>query len=128
VSTREGNSRLLPRGQFGGATVYNSWHISLIGNFFDKLNIIILDGLFVRDCHGKRQSIVCLSSLTGFVTHASISNINWSFILLAAVFAFAGGQVGSRLMSKKLQGRTVRLIFVAVLFFMSARLMYKVLI
>ena len=72
--------------------------------------------------------IVCLSSFTGFVTHASISTINWSFILFAAVFAFVGGQLGSRLMSQKLQGHTVRYIFAGVLFFMSARLMYKILL
>lgn len=70
--------------------------------------------------------IVCFSSLTGFATHAAVSTIDWSFILLAAVFSFAGGQVGSRLMASKLQGRTVRLIFAAVLLVMSGRLLSKV--
>jgi hypothetical protein len=70
--------------------------------------------------------IVCFSSLTGFATHASVSSIDWSFILLAAVFSFAGGQVGSRLMATKLQGRTVRLIFAGVLLIMSGRLLSKV--
>jgi hypothetical protein len=70
--------------------------------------------------------IVCFSSLTGFATHATVSTIDWSFILLAAVFSFAGGQVGSRLMASKLQGRTVRLIFAAVLLVMSGRLLTKV--
>jgi uncharacterized membrane protein YfcA len=72
--------------------------------------------------------IVCFSSLTGFVTHASVSAINWPFVLLAAVFSFAGGQVGSRLMAEKLKGRTVRLLFAGVLFAMSARLLYQALL
>ncbi len=72
--------------------------------------------------------IVCFSSLTGFVTHASVSSIDWSFILLAAVFSFAGGQAGSRLMAGKLQGRTVRYIFAGVLLVMSGRLLSKVLL
>ncbi len=69
--------------------------------------------------------IVCFSSLTGFATHASISAIDWSFVLLAAVFSFAGAQAGSRIMSRRLQGRTVRLIFAGVLIVMSGRLLYQ---
>jgi hypothetical protein len=72
--------------------------------------------------------IVCFSSLTGFVTHASLASIDWSFILLAAAFAFAGGQLGSRLMAGKLRGRTVRLLFAVVLLLMSGRLLHTVIL
>lgn len=72
--------------------------------------------------------IVCFSSLTGFATHASISSINWPFVLLAAVFSFAGGQVGSRIMAGKLQEGTVRLLFAAVFFVMGCRLLFRVLL
>lgn len=72
--------------------------------------------------------IVGFSSLTGFATHASISSINWPFVLLAAVFSFAGGQVGSRIMAGKLQEGTVRLLFAAVFFVMGCRLLFRVLL
>ena len=80
-----------------------------------------------RTAAASNTVIVCFSSLTGFATHASMSAINWPFVLLAAVFSFAGGQFGSRIMSGKLQGKTVRLIFAGVLFVMSARLLYQAL-
>jgi len=70
--------------------------------------------------------IVCFSSLSGFVTHAAVGSIDWAFILSAALFSFLGAQVGSRLMAAKLQGKTVRIIFAAVLLVMSARLLSRV--
>lgn len=70
--------------------------------------------------------IVCFSSLTGFVTHASIGTIDWKFVLLAALFSFSGGQIGARIMAEKLRGRTIRVMFGIVLLLFSAKLIQKV--
>ncbi|MEF8822709.1 MAG: sulfite exporter TauE/SafE family protein [Desulfohalobiaceae bacterium] len=78
-----------------------------------------------RTAAASNTFIVCFSSLTGFATHASISVIDWPFVLLAAFFSFIGGQVGSRLMAGKLQGKTVRVLFALVLLAMSGRLLYQ---
>ena len=66
--------------------------------------------------------IVVFSSLSGFVTHISIADTDWKFILTAAVFSFLGGQAGSRIMSEKLKGKTVRRIFGVVLILFALKL------
>lgn len=69
--------------------------------------------------------IVCFSSLTGFVGYASMEAIDWGFIVPAAAASFVGGQAGARIMSARLKGRNVRVMFGVVLFGMSARLFYQ---
>ncbi|MCB2141265.1 sulfite exporter TauE/SafE family protein [bacterium] len=69
--------------------------------------------------------IVCFSSLTGFLGYASMETINWLFILPAAIASFAGGQVGARIMSAKLKGKSVQVIFSIVLFVLCAKLLHQ---
>jgi uncharacterized membrane protein YfcA len=69
--------------------------------------------------------IVVFSSFSGFGAHMSIARPDWRFILLAAVFSFAGGQLGSRIMVEKLRGRTVRKIFAVVLLGFVLKLVQK---
>jgi uncharacterized membrane protein YfcA len=69
--------------------------------------------------------IVVFSSFSGFVTHISLAATNWAFILTAAVFSFAGGQLGSRIMAERLKGRTVRQIFGVVLLLFTFKLVQK---
>ncbi len=71
--------------------------------------------------------IVCFSSLTGFLGYASMGEVDWTFILPAAVAAFLGGQAGARLMSAKVKGRVVRILFSLLLFGLCARLLYQAL-
>jgi len=70
--------------------------------------------------------IVVFSSFSAFVTHISLADTNWKFILLAALFSFTGGQVGSRIMAEKLRGRTVRRIFGLVLLVFALKLIQRV--
>jgi hypothetical protein len=69
--------------------------------------------------------IVCFSSLTGFLGYASIGEIDWRFILPAAAASFAGGQAGSRIMSTRLKGKTIRVIFSVLLFILCAKLLHR---
>ena len=69
--------------------------------------------------------IVCFSSLTGFIGYASMETINWLFILPAAVASFAGGQAGARIMSAKLKGKSIQVIFSIILFVLSAKLLHQ---
>ncbi len=71
--------------------------------------------------------IVCFSSLTGFLGYASAKQIDWAFILPAAVASFVGGQAGSRLMSSRLKGKTIRILFSLILFFLCAKLLHRAL-
>lgn len=69
--------------------------------------------------------IVMFPSFSGFVAHVTLAPPDWKFIGLAALFSFAGGQLGSRLMSAKLKGKAVRRIFGLVLLFLFFRLLQK---
>ena len=69
--------------------------------------------------------IVCFSSLTGFLGYASMAKINWLFILPAAVASFAGGQAGARIMSSRLKGKSIRVIFSVILFVLCAKLLHQ---
>jgi uncharacterized membrane protein YfcA len=70
--------------------------------------------------------IVVFSSFSGFVTHISLADTEWKFILLAALFSFTGGQLGSRIMAKKLKGATVRKIFGMALLLFAFKLVQRV--
>jgi len=70
--------------------------------------------------------IVVFSSFSGFIAHVSIAVPDWRFILLAALFSFAGGQLGSRVMAEKLKSRTIRRIFGVVLLGFVLKLLQKV--
>ncbi len=94
------------------------------GVFIVPLLIYFL-GIPTKSAAATSIFIVCFSSFTGFVTHVSIGTIDWKFVLLAALFSFAGGQIGSRIMSEKLKGRTIRIIFGVVLLLFSAKLLQR---
>jgi uncharacterized membrane protein YfcA len=70
--------------------------------------------------------IVVFSSFSGFLAHVTIAAPDWKFILLAAVFSFAGGQLGSRLMITKLKGATIRKIFACVLLIFVFKLIQRI--
>jgi len=69
--------------------------------------------------------IVVFSSFSGFFTHVSIAKPDWGFILLAAVFSFAGGQLGSRVMIEKLKSANIRKLFAIVLFVFVLKLIQR---
>jgi uncharacterized protein len=70
--------------------------------------------------------IVVFSSFSGFIAHVSFSDTDWKFILVAAIFSFAGGQLGSKIMAEKLKGHTVRQIFGLVLLVFAFKLIQRV--
>ena len=69
--------------------------------------------------------IVCFSSLTGFLGYASMETINWEFILPAAVASFIGGQAGARIMSTRLKGKSIRVVFSVILFILCVKLIHQ---
>ena len=69
--------------------------------------------------------IVCFSSFTGFLGYASMAKVNWVFILPAALASFAGGQAGARIMSSRLKGKPIRVVFSAILFALCAKLLHR---
>ena len=54
-----------------------------------------------------------------------METINWLFILPAAMASFAGGQAGARIMSAKLKGKSIQIIFSIILFALCAKLLHQ---
>ena len=69
--------------------------------------------------------IVVFPSFSGFIAHVSLTATDWKFILLTGIFSFAGGQLGSRVMSEKLKGKAIRRIFGVVLLVFALKLLQK---
>ncbi|HID98273.1 MAG TPA: sulfite exporter TauE/SafE family protein [Thermodesulfobacteriaceae bacterium] len=69
--------------------------------------------------------IVVFSSFAGFLGHVSVDDVDWRFLSMAALFSFAGGQMGSRIMVKKLQGAAIKRVFGLVLLFFCLKLLHK---
>ena len=69
--------------------------------------------------------IVCFSSLTGFLGYASMARIDWWFVLTAGAASLAGGLAGARIMSGRLKGKSIRIIFSIILFVMCAKLLHQ---
>jgi uncharacterized protein len=71
--------------------------------------------------------IVCFSSLTGFLGYASMETIDWMFILPAAAATFAGGLAGAKIMSTRIKGKNIRVMFSVILFILCAKLLHQAL-
>ena len=95
------------------------------GVFIVPLLIYVLK-LPTKAAAATTMFIVVFSSITGFVAHVSLGRTDWKFILTAALFSFAGGQIGSRIMAERLKGQTVRRIFGVVLLVFVFKLLQKV--
>ena len=54
-----------------------------------------------------------------------MGTVNWMFILPAAFASFVGGQAGARIMSTKLKGKSIRVIFSILLFALCAKLIHQ---
>ncbi len=109
------NTRILGGGTIGLVIGFLAGLLGIGGGVFVVPLLIYFIGIPTRTAAASSVFIVCFSSLTGFITHASISSIDWKFIFWAALFSFAGGQIGSRIMAEKLRGRTIRIVFGVVL-------------
>ncbi|MBW2602988.1 MAG: sulfite exporter TauE/SafE family protein [Deltaproteobacteria bacterium] len=112
-------------GMIGLAIGFLAGLLGIGGGVFIVPMLIFLLGIPAKTAAASSIFIVCFSSFSGFISHASIGTIDWKFILLAALFSFTGGQIGSRIMAEKLKGRTVRIIFGIVLLAFSIKLFHK---
>jgi len=117
--------RIIGGGLIGLVIGFMAGLLGIGGGVFVVPLLIYFLGIPTKSAAATSIFIVCFSSFAGFATHASIGAIDWKFVLLAAVFSFAGGQIGSRIMSEKLKGRTIRIIFGVVLLLFSAKLLHR---
>ena len=119
------------RGVIGGGSIglgigYMAGLLGIGGGAFSVPLLIFLLKVPTKIAAATSIFIVVFSSFSGFVTHVSLARADWNFILVAALFSFAGGQVGSRIMAEKLKGSTVRRLFGVVLLLFVLKLVQRV--
>ena len=117
--------RILGGGAIGVVIGFMAGLLGIGGGVFIVPLLIYILKVPTKTAAATSIFIVVFSSFSGFITHISLAKADWTFILTAAVFSFAGGQLGSRVMAEKLKGRTVRRIFGVVLILFSAKLLQK---
>ena len=118
-------SRILGGGAIGIGVGFMAGLLGIGGGVFIVPLLIYLLKMPTKTAAATSIFIVVFSSFSGFIAHISLANTNWKFILLAAVFSFAGGQFGSRIMSEKLKGKAIRRIFGVFLLVFFLKLLQK---
>ena len=117
--------RILGGGAIGIAVGVMAGLLGIGGGVFIVPLLIYVLKMPTKTAAATSIFIVVFSSFSGFVAHISLASTDWKFILLAAVFSFAGGQLGSRVMSEKLKGKAVRRIFGGILLIFFLKLLQK---
>ena len=118
-------SRILGGGVIGIVVGIMAGLLGIGGGVFVVPLLIYVLKMPTKSAAATSIFIVVFSSFSGFVAHISLAATDWGFILVAAVFSFAGGQLGSRIMSERLKGRAVRRIFGVLLLIFFLKLLQK---
>jgi len=126
-----GNCELSPAKKMTGGIVIGAF-IGLMGGLLGTGGGVFIVPLLIyvlktptKVAAASSTFIVCFSSLTGFMGYASMSEINWKFMLPAAIASFLGGQAGARVMSSRLKGKSIRMMFSVILFILCAKLLHQ---
>ncbi|MEA3231862.1 MAG: sulfite exporter TauE/SafE family protein [Thermodesulfobacteriota bacterium] len=121
-------ARIIGGGLIGLVIGFMGGLLGIGGGVFIVPLLIFFLGVPTKTAAASSIFIVCFSSFAGFATYASLGTIDWRFVLPAAIFSFAGGQAGSRIMVKKISGRTIRILFGVILLAFCAKLLQKALL
>ncbi len=87
--------------------------------------VLLLIGFAPKRAAATSSFIVTFSSLSGFLGHVGIGQMEWKLALVGAGAAVVGSQLGSRLMADKMKGKTLRIIFAVVLILVGVQLIFK---
>ncbi|MBN2025643.1 MAG: sulfite exporter TauE/SafE family protein [Actinobacteria bacterium] len=77
--------------------------------------ILVLMGFEAKDAAGTAPVIVALGCLVAFGVHAVDMTASWTIVLAVILASLVGSQVGARFMSERMESRTIRLLFTAVM-------------
>jgi uncharacterized membrane protein YfcA len=77
--------------------------------------ILVLMGFEAKDAAGTAPVIVALGCLVAFGVHAVGMTASWTIVLAVTLASLVGSQVGARYMSERMESRTIRLLFTAVM-------------
>ncbi|RJP27167.1 MAG: sulfite exporter TauE/SafE family protein [Actinobacteria bacterium] len=77
--------------------------------------ILVLMGFEAKDAAGTAPVIVAAGCLVAFGVHAPGMTAGWTIVLAVSLASLVGSQVGARYMSERMESRTIRLLFTAVM-------------
>ena len=84
------------------------------GNFI--IPALVGSGMEPKKASGTTAFVVLFASLSGFLGHATLGEINWTLLIIAAVGSIVGALIGANLMHSKLKSNQVKLIIGIVLY------------
>jgi len=90
------------------------------GNFI--VPVLVWLGFDPKNASATTAFIVIFASLSGFLGHAKMGNVNVTLLIFSAVGSVAGAIIGSWLMAKKLKGQQVRLVIGIVLYAIAVKM------
>lgn len=90
------------------------------GNFI--VPVLVWLGFDPKKASATTAFIVIFASLSGFLGHARMGNVNVTLLLFSAIGSVAGAIIGSWLMAKKLKGPQVRMVIGIVLYAIAIKM------
>ncbi len=88
---------------------------------------LLMFGFAPKNAAATSSFICAFSSLTGFLTHASQAQVNWSLYVAGVFAAVIGAQLGSRFMAARMKSETLKRLFAVVLFLIGIQLIINIL-
>ena len=70
--------------------------------------------------------VVPFSSFSGFLTYWSMGNINWELLIYVSIAGIIGATLGTMIMHKKLNPKTVKKILAVILLLMAIKMLYNI--
>jgi len=95
------------------------------GNFI--VPVLVWLGFNPKKAAATTAFIVIFSSLSGFLGHVSVGNINLWLLSLCALGSISGALLGAYLMTKKLSARQVKLAIGVILYLIAIKMIWDLL-
>ncbi|MBB5336613.1 sulfite exporter TauE/SafE family protein [Pectinatus brassicae] len=89
--------------------------------------IFIWMSISPKKASGTTSFIVIFSSLSGFLSHASIGNLNYTLLIFTTIGSVAGALLGAWLMSKKLKNKHIKIIIAILLYIVAIKMLTNIL-
>ena len=70
--------------------------------------------------------VVPFSSFSGFLTYWSMGSVDWKLLIWVSLAGFAGATLGTSIMQKKLNPKTVKKILAFILLVMAAKMILTI--
>lgn len=80
------------------------------------LAALVLIGFDAKESAGTTAVIIAAGCLAAFLVHLTNADLAWQLIVAASAAALVGSQIGSRLMTEKMESKSIQILFAVVMF------------